>query len=541
MCAFFSQMESLVTENEDLRSKHLDGLKSGGGKGMALNDPLHSELLAELNERVNILMDENALIVEQKVVLSAELDKQQEMMEKQAYEIASLTKHLDEVSRDCDVFKHRVTEAEGQRDEAAKHALSCSDSLGKAEQEIEALIEKLTIANQKYKEVDMNYQELKRQLKSMSIKFDEDGGNSLKRVKQAEERVRELHNQLLNKSQELDMTQETLRKLRNEYQSTRQDAEGMLQVMAGLERQVKEYSMREEQVNRLAHDSKERIEEALIIKEQAAVKEEQFKQEIDRLHAERKALLLNRHADIEKAVETAKRSFQEQIASFQQELEDLSTKNANLIFEAERATRESKSTREMFERLQRIYDEKHEAAEENIKTLTEQLDAAAVGRETERSLKVDVQEQNKELRLIIDKYRSQMENHRLQLSNLDRSKENEVNQVKLTNRELQKELGESKRHLLRKSKDFDELKSSFDAQIANVERRYHDELAVYKLKISESEKLKNDLEASATSNDTRLQNLIDQLKEKFSGTMMTLEARMKVETERYKTLSSKNR
>ena len=42
----------------------------------------------------------------------------------------------------------------------------------------------------------------------------------------------------------------------------------MLQVMAGLERQVKEYSHREEQVNKLAYESKERIEEALIIKEQ---------------------------------------------------------------------------------------------------------------------------------------------------------------------------------------------------------------------------------------------------------------------------------
>lgn len=216
-------------------------------------------------------MDENALIVEQKVVLSAELDKQQEMMEKQAYEIASLTKKLDDVIRECDLFKNRVFEAEAQRDEAAKHALSCSDSLGKAEQEIEALIEKLTIANQKQKEVSMAYEDLKRQLKSMSVKFDEDGSNSIKRVKQAEDRVRELHQQLLNRSQELEIAQDTIRKLRNEYQSTRQDAEGMLQVMSGLERQVKEYSLREEQVNRLSMESKERIEEALIIKEQVRV------------------------------------------------------------------------------------------------------------------------------------------------------------------------------------------------------------------------------------------------------------------------------
>ena len=265
-------MEVLISENEELRNKHLDGLKSGNTsgsmKGINPSDPLHSELLAELNERVNILMDENALIVEQKVVLSAELDKQQELMEKQAYDIASLSKRFDECVRELDMSKQRIHEAEGQRDEAAKHALSCSDSLGKAEQEIESLLEKLNLTTQKSKEVDAAYQELKRQLKSMSVKFDEDSYSSVKRVKTAEDRVKELHTQLLQKSQELEVSQETLRKLRNEYQSTRQDAEGMLQVMAGLERQVKEYSHREEQVNKLAYESKERIEEALIIKEQ---------------------------------------------------------------------------------------------------------------------------------------------------------------------------------------------------------------------------------------------------------------------------------
>ncbi len=117
----------------------------------------------------------------------------------------------------------------------------------------------------------------------------------------------------------------------------------------------------------------------------------------------------------------------EQMSYYEKEIEELTSRNAQLIcknimphhslslltlsyyiVEAERSARECKSTREMFERLQRIYDEQQTSAQENIKTLSEQLESVSTARETERALKIDVQEQNKELRHVIDKYRSQV-------------------------------------------------------------------------------------------------------------------------------------
>ena len=52
----------------------------------------------------------------------------------------------------------------------------------------------------------------------------------MRRTKAAEERVRELHSIILQKTLDLDSAVEVGRKLRREYHSTRQDAEGMLQV-----------------------------------------------------------------------------------------------------------------------------------------------------------------------------------------------------------------------------------------------------------------------------------------------------------------------
>ena len=72
----------------------------------------------------------------------------------------------------------------------------------------------------------------------------------------------------MQKSQELDASADVIRKLRREYQSTRQDAEGMLQVMGGLEKQLSEYAAREEEVGRLAKECKEKMEEALLQRDQ---------------------------------------------------------------------------------------------------------------------------------------------------------------------------------------------------------------------------------------------------------------------------------
>jgi hypothetical protein len=72
----------------------------------------------------------------------------------------------------------------------------------------------------------------------------------------------------------------------------------MMQTMAGLERQIQEYASREESVNKLAAVSREKIQEALTIKEQAQAKVEQCEQEVARLQNERKQLLVTRQVKI---------------------------------------------------------------------------------------------------------------------------------------------------------------------------------------------------------------------------------------------------
>lgn len=256
------------------------------------------EAIAELNAQVKLMMDENALMVEQKVHLSQELDKQQDLLEKQAVENSSLKNRVGECLQEIVKEKEKGIEIESERNAAAAEAMHLSEVLGKQEQEIDSLKESLTVTKQRVKEKEQAYLEIKRILDALSLKYKTESDQTVDRVQQIEIRVKELQQQLYSKQHELEQANEVIRKLRTEYTTTRKDAEGMLQVMGGLERQIQEYANREESVQKQSLVAREKVQEALTIKEQANAKVSQYEQEVNRLISERKALLLTRQVHI---------------------------------------------------------------------------------------------------------------------------------------------------------------------------------------------------------------------------------------------------
>ena len=64
--------------------------------------------------------------------------------------------------------------------------------------------------------------------------------------------------------------------------------------MAGLERQVADFVAREGDVQKLAKDSREKVEEAYAARDQAKTREELHSKEVERLLQERKKAALER-------------------------------------------------------------------------------------------------------------------------------------------------------------------------------------------------------------------------------------------------------
>jgi predicted nuclease with TOPRIM domain len=285
-CCRNLQANVLLAENDQLRSLNLQGVRGSveGGSALGLrldpNAPLQSEVLADLQEQLDVLRGENNLLIEQRSVLLSELENHQVALEAKSAELTQQGQQLFAAVADVAKLSQRVDQAENERDAAAAQALSYSDALGRSEVnphvdlfspcccarylwripsyeqnnqlyfvafeslslshpltshvvtqvDHEALTEQLAAVTQRCREAEGLVQEYKRQLRSISTRGDDESNASVKRVQDAENRVRELHAALHGKTQELDATQEVLRKLRAEYQTTRQDAEGMLQV-----------------------------------------------------------------------------------------------------------------------------------------------------------------------------------------------------------------------------------------------------------------------------------------------------------------------
>ena len=121
-------------------------------------------------------------------------------------------------------------QAEKDREDAAKQTMKYSDALAKAEIEISDLKEQLDVWAERCQRAESQVSQLENESREMIALSESDGHATMRRMKAAEDYVKELQVQLLQKTQDLDNAQEVARKLKREYQSTRQDAEGMLQV-----------------------------------------------------------------------------------------------------------------------------------------------------------------------------------------------------------------------------------------------------------------------------------------------------------------------
>lgn len=312
-------MEKILAENTSLWEERAQRERDDDGQ---LMNPLNAELVHELNERVEILLAENAILLERKELVSNELEQCQAELEQRTSEVTELTDRVSNLTKDLQLARGGSGRAEKDREEAAAAVLRLSDAMGKLTSELEEAKELAATWQQRAVANENVVQDLRKQLKQLALKSEEEGAATMRRVKAAEDRVRELHGQLQVKIQECDASQELVRKLRREYQSTRQDAEGMLQVMGGLERQLAEYSNREMEVEKLARESKEKIEEALVTRDQSIARQQQYKQEMERLLEEKKNAEAVRLREVEAAAEAARSVCGAQIRAIEGELAD---------------------------------------------------------------------------------------------------------------------------------------------------------------------------------------------------------------------------
>ena len=258
----------LTSDNEQLRHSLLDGIYTAS----ANNAPIHGspELFQELSDRLDILMAENALLLEQKLAMSTELDDHHSELEKLTADYSLCTENNTLAMKSVQQLKAIVAQLQRDRDSAAEQAILYSEALSKADVEIEALQLDKQKLGEMVEEHGSQIPSLKQTIKNLEIRIVDTDSTAVTRMKVLEARTRELQLGLQRKTKDFEELQDAYKKLKREYQSTRSDAEGMLQVMNGLEKQLSDFVVREEQLEQTALEYRIKLEDVTSARDQVS-------------------------------------------------------------------------------------------------------------------------------------------------------------------------------------------------------------------------------------------------------------------------------
>lgn len=541
MQSFQEKMQLILGENEQLRAAQLENLERVGRDPASLSSPLNEELMNEMNERVEILMAENALMVEQKAVMGAELDRLQNDYERCEEELSELSQLYESTKRDIAELTSRIPQAEQDRLRATGEVGKMSEALGKAIAEADELREQLSIWKENCEAAEGALSDARMALKALSANAEEEGFSCVRRTKAAEDRVKELHGLLHSKTQELEGLQESHRKLRRDYQSTRQDAEGMLQVMSAQERQITDYAAREAEVEALSRECKERIEEAMIARDQAISRENQIQRLNERLLEEKRADAQAKQVEVDEAVQQTRQRAEQKIRGLEEQLSEAAARSAQSKSDEVRAQKEYLSAKEALERLRAQTEDERRAFEAALKSVEERLKHAEVGRNEDSVRRREVQEQNKALRSAIDGLRSQVETNRIQLTDRDFARDREISTLKNSLREAQATLSDANKALHRRGKELEELREETTEQLVALDKKREDDVNMHRRRAEEADAKMREFETGANGEARRSKYILDQIKDKFSVTMQQLEVQLEKQKADNKRLESANR
>ena len=393
--SFKGRADELVKENERVRKdlqhyiekmlKHAEGPEGGidVGNAMGGGQGADSEALTDLTEMADVLNKTNSIMTEQIAMLETELGKTKASEQTASERLEKVSKTASEQALSLTQLSQLNKTLENERDDTARRMKDIVAELSNAHTAKERLEVEKKHANDGLRKKETEARDLKDALSDIGRAANTERESLEDRMNSVIEDANHLRQQLRSTEAELDAAREQLRRISLEFETTRADAEGMLKVMNGMEEQLTEYASREEQTVTLVKESKERVETALLERDQAVAREVQSRQEIARLLEKRREYAKELMAAEEKVAKETRDRMMEQLKARDEELNQLSERCAILQTDMARKDREAKAAQaermsllgEVNEERQRLRDSIDAFAAKSLERTTRQNEA----------------------------------------------------------------------------------------------------------------------------------------------------------------------
>lgn len=365
-------IKKLTTENSALRDemdrkwremieKEKRGLDSG-----FMGTGFHIEEKNELQNRLDLQTTENTILLEKLDVfkkrnelLEAFAREKEEIAEKCVYENKSLKGEL----RNLQIIEEDVR---AQKEIAEDKLKRANERLGTLERERE---QQITDLNRLTNDVRITQQQAhyyKKAYEEMENKKTEEIEILVQDAHNLSMREKEMSNKTMMQERELEEAKEQAFHYKREFESLRTECDNILKVMEDYEQKIVNFQQKEESVNSLVRESKQKVEEALLERDRVVIKEQQYVKTIERLQESLRTEQADQRNKYESLLENLRNKNQSMVRKRDEEVSEVYQKLITSQTLTERSQREVASLKSEVGKLEDILEEEQRRSTQRL-------------------------------------------------------------------------------------------------------------------------------------------------------------------------------
>eukprot|EP00516_Mucochytrium_quahogii_P005231 CAMPEP_0203762730 /NCGR_PEP_ID=MMETSP0098-20131031/15550_1 /ASSEMBLY_ACC=CAM_ASM_000208 /TAXON_ID=96639 /ORGANISM=" , Strain NY0313808BC1" /LENGTH=840 /DNA_ID=CAMNT_0050657251 /DNA_START=306 /DNA_END=2824 /DNA_ORIENTATION=- len=363
-----SQMKQRLVESETA--------PAGSFPGMGNTNGVLNETITELNEQLDVVMKENVVLSEQVAILEKDMNRLTAQGRERDEQFMKVTNNFKTALAERKTLQEQIRVLRDERDSILSRLKAMNSELSDLTVERQGFVNELTEKDREIGSLQKYISRLRSELEDLVSRANAETDAQEQKGVLIAKRNRELYIELEGLQSEHENLKEAHRQLQMDFDSTKQDCEGMLGVMQGLERQIAEFVAKENSVKELSLQSKEKVEQAILEKKQAMACETQARQEIARLQGQRTIDKKENVRITQNAVNATKEAMQLQLQARSVELEEYAQRCARLTQDMERAKRDHREANSRLEALRKNSAQELKRLETCMSKLVERVEVA---------------------------------------------------------------------------------------------------------------------------------------------------------------------
>ncbi|EAS05948.2 hypothetical protein TTHERM_00790950 (macronuclear) [Tetrahymena thermophila SB210] len=305
----------------------------------------------DLNERINLLSEENKELFAKFQEISSKYNEMNRRYEDQlAAAQKSLTQH-SEISEHCKKLQIEYDQIKHQKDVLENRLKQCIESQAFAEGEKSDLQSKLNRTENEIKILKTQVSNLKRNSGDMEEKKNNEIEQLKREVDQVKTKDRESFQKLITMEKELDFIKDENRRLLKESETLKNQQEEMMRMMDNYQSKIQTYEKKEENNGKLQKEQREKLQEALLEKDKAVLREQQIEKTLRTLNENHRQELNEIKEQYERLVDTLKQNHKQILEEREDEIHQINEQLNSANFIKDKLQKENNTLQQEYKKI----------------------------------------------------------------------------------------------------------------------------------------------------------------------------------------------